>query len=319
MNLIKLFSKSAFLILLTTLVACESGENVGAGVDATGQSEDNIALENEDIAEEDETFAQAEDATGQSEVEGAVEDETVIEEDPLVEDEMSEENVTTEEVAEETDQLLGQTVTIRSDALEVIEPTTFVISDQEFFGGEDIVVVNASGEVFELPEDDTEVQITGKVARFVQANIESVYDLELDPDLYVDYADRPAIIAESLALAPEPGEVAEDPTQYYGETLAVTGEVEEMYGVNTFTLDEEELFGGEDLLVIVPNITEVISDGETVAVTGELRSFVVADLETDYDLTWDLDVQEQLEAEYSERPVLVVDQVYPSAIPGAAK
>ena len=320
MKLIKLFSKSAFIILLTTfLVACESGENVGAGVDATGQSEDNIGLENEEVTIEDETFAQAEDATGQSEVEGAVEDETLIEEDPLTQEEMSEENVTTEEVAEETDQLLGQTVTIRSNALEVIEPDTFLISDQEFIGGEDIVVVNASGEVFALPEDDTEVQITGKVTRFVQANIESIYDLDLDPDLYVDYDRKPAIIAESLALAPEPGEIAEDPTQYYGETLAVTGEVEEVYNANTFTLDEEELFGGDDLLVVVPNITEIISDGETVAVTGELRSFVIADLETDYDLTWDLDVQEQLEVEYSDRPVLVVDQIYPSAIPGAAK
>ncbi len=319
MNLIKLFSKSAFLILLTTLVACDNGQNVGAGVDATGQSEDNIGLENEEITPEDETLAQADDATGQSDVDGAVEDETLVEEDPLVDEEMSEENVTTEEVAEDTDQLLGQTVTIRSDALEIIEPSTFVVSDQEFFGGEDIVVVNATGTPFELAEDDTEVQITGKVTKFVQANIDSVYDLDLDPDLYVDYNDKPAIIAESLALAPDAGEVAENPTQYYGETLAVTGEVEEMYGVNTFTLDEEELFGGEDLLVIVPNIAEVISDGEKVAVTGELRSFVVADLERDYDLTWDLDVQEQLEAEYSERPVLVADQVYPSAIPGAAK
>ena len=344
MNLTKLFSKSAFLILLTTsLVACESGENnLDAGVDATGQTEDNIALEEEVI--EDETVAIDDDATGQSEVEGAVEDETLMEEplaedemaqsevegavedetlmeEPLAEDEMTQlgENVTTEEVAEETDELLGQTVTIRSDALETIEPTTFVVSDQELFGGEDIVVVNASGEVFALPEDDTEVQITGEVAQFVQADIESAYDLDLDPDLYVEYADRPAIIAESLAPAPEPGEIAEDPTQFYGEILAVTGEVEEIYGMNTFTLDEEELFGGEDLLVIAPNMTEVISDGETVAVTGELRSFVIADLETDYDLTWDLDVQEQLEAEYSERPVLVVDQVYPSAIPGVAK
>ena len=291
MNLIKLFSKSAFLILLTTLVACDNGQNVGAGVDATGQSD----------------------------VDGAVEDETLVEEDPLADEEMSQENVTTEEVAEDTDRLLGQTVTIRSDALEIIEPSTFLVSDQEFFGGEDIVVVNATGTPFELPEDDTEVQITGKVARFVQANVESVYDLDLDPDLYVDYEDRPAMIAESLALAPEPGEVAADPTQYYGETLAVTGEVEDMYSVNTFTLDEDELFGGDDLLVIVPNISELISDGETVAVTGELRSFVVADLERDYDLTWDLDVQEQIEAEYSERPVLVADQVYPSAIPEAAK
>ena len=299
MNLTKLFSQSAFSILLTTsLVACDTAENVSTGVDATGQPEENIALADETIVE-DETIAQAEDATGQSEVEGAVEDEMS----------QAEENVTTEDVSENTNELLGQTVTIRSDALEVIEPTTFVISDQEFFGGEDIVVVNATGEVFELPEDDIEVQITGKLTKFVQANIESVYDLDLNPDLYVDYADRPAVIAKSLALAPDPGEIAEDPTQFYGKTLAVTGEVEDVYSANTFTLDEDELFGGEDLLVVVPNLSEVITEDETVAVTGELRSFVVTDLETDYDLTWDLDVQEQLEVEYTERPVLVVDHL----------
>jgi hypothetical protein len=138
--------------------------------------------------------------------------------------------------------------------------------------------------------------------------------------LLVDYSDRPAIIAESLAPAPDPGEITKNPTQYYGRTLAVTGEVEEIYGANTFTLDEEKLFGAEDLLVVMANPTDTpIQDGETVAVTGELRSFTIADLERDYDLTWDLDVQKQLEVEYSKRPVLVVDQVYPSAIPGIAK
>ena len=231
-----------------------------------------------------------------------------------------EENVTTEEVAEDTEELIGQTVTIRSNALEVIEPASFVVSDQEFFGGETILVINASGETFVLPEDDTEVQVTGEVAQFVLADIESEYGLDLDPELYVEYTDKPAIIAQSLAIAPEPGEIAEDPSQYYGEILAVTGEIETVYGENTFTLDDDELFGGEELLVVVTNPTEApIQDGETVAATGELRSFVIADLERDYDLTWDLDVQEQLEVEYSERPVLVVEQVYPSAIPSVAK
>ena len=198
---------------------------------------------------------------------------------------------------------------------------SIVVADQEFFGGEDIVVVNATGTPFKLPTtDDTEVQVTGEVTKFVLADIESKYDLDLDPDLYVDYTDKPAIIAQSLAIAPEPGEIAADPSQYYGETLAVTGEIETVYGENTFTLDEDELFGGEDLLVVVTNPTEApIQDGETVAATGELRSFIIADLERDYDLTWDLDVQRQLEAEYTDRPVLVVKQVYPSAIPSAAK
>ena len=65
--------------------------------------------------------------------------------------------------------------------------------------------------------------------------------------------------------------------------------------------------------------TVVIKDDETVAVTGVLQAFIVADLEKDYDLTWDLGVQEQVEAEYSQRPVLVVDKIYPSAIPEGAK
>lgn len=289
MNFIKLLSKPALLLLISiTFAACDAETNANSGVDATGQSE----------------------------VEGAVEEE------PVVDDNISqaEENVTTEEVAEDTEDLIGQTVTIRSDALEVIEPASFTVADQEFFGGEDILVLNASGEVFTLPEGDTEVQVTGEVVQFVYSDIESAYDFDLDPDLYVDYEDQPAIIAESLAPAPEPGEIAEDPTQYYGETLAVAGEIETVYGENTFTLDDDELLGGEELLVVVTNPTEApIIDGETVATTGELRSFVIADLETDYDLTWDLDVQEQLEVEYSDRPVLVVEQVYPSAIPSVAK
>lgn len=225
-------------------------------------------------------------------------------------------NVTTEDIAEDTEDYIGQTVTIRSDALQTIEPATFAVEDQAFFGGENIVVVNASGEPFVLPETDAEVQITGEVTKFVLADVESVYNLDLDPDLYVDYEDKPAIIAQSLALAPEPGEITSNPTEYYGETLAVTGEIEEVYGRGVFTLDEDELFGGEDLLVIVnsPVMTSVY-EGETVAVTGELRSFVVADIDRDYDLDWDLDLQQELEVEYSDRSVLIVDKVYPSAIP----
>ena len=229
-------------------------------------------------------------------------------------------NVTTGDVAENAGDLIGQTVTIRSKALETIEPAAFVVNDQEFFGGEDIVVINASGEIFALPETDTEVQITGEVTKFVLSDIESIYGVDLEPNLYVDYEEKPAIIAQSLALAPEPGEITSEPSQYYGQTLAVTGEIEEVYGRGIFTLDEDELFGGEDLLVIVADsMMTGVYEGQTVAVTGELRSFVVADIERDYELTWDLDTQQELEVEYQDRSVLVVDRVYPSAIPEGLK
>jgi len=181
-------------------------------------------------------------------------------------------------------------------------------------------VVNASGQPVAFPEGDMDVQITGEVTKFVVAEVNREYDfLELEPEVYVEYEGKPAIIAQSIAPAPEPGEITENPKQYYGRTLAVAGEVEDIIGPNAFTLDEEQLIGANDLLVLVRNPKTTVNDGQYVAVTGVLRPFVVADIEREYDLTWDLDLQRKLEAEYSTKPVLVVDAIYPSAVPPAAK
>lgn len=237
-------------------------------------------------------------------------------------------NVTTEEVTDNTAQLIGKTVTIRSEPVRKIGNNTFTVSDEEFFDNETILVVNASGQPLVLPTDDTEVQVTGEVRKFVVADVNRDYDfLDLEPNLYVEYEGKPVIIAQSIAPAPEPGEITKNPSQYYGRTLAVTGEVEEVLSPTSFTLDEDKLFGASDLLVIVANprtgtttnTPVAVKDDETVAVTGVLRPFVVADLEREYDLTWDLELQRKLEAEYRTKPVLVVQSIYPSAIPEAAK
>lgn len=232
-------------------------------------------------------------------------------------------NVSTEEVAENPNRYLGQTVTVRSEPIEKISPSTFTIEDQQFFGSEQILVVNASGQPFVFPEDETDIQVTGEVRNFVFADIEREYNLGLEANAYVDYENQPVLIAQSIALAPDPGELTSDPEQYYGRPIAVTGEVEAIQGANAFTLEEEQLFGGQDLLVLYParaaNQPVTLEDGEKVAVTGELRPFVVADLERDYEFTWEQGIEQQLEAEYRDRPVLVADDVYPSAIPEAAQ
>ncbi|NJS16483.1 MAG: hypothetical protein HC787_05215 [Nostocaceae cyanobacterium CSU_2_110] len=86
-------------------------------------------------------------------------------------------NVTTREVVDNTAQLVGRTVTIRNRPLRKISPTTFTVSDQQFFGSEPILVVNATGSVAPLPEN-TDLQITGQVANFVVADIEKQYGLD---------------------------------------------------------------------------------------------------------------------------------------------
>ena len=54
----------------------------------------------------------------------------------------------------------------------------------------------------------------------------------------------------------------------------------------------------------------ILEADEKVVVTDTVRPFVKADFERDYDLTWDLDVQQEIEAEYTEKPVLVLDSIY---------
>ncbi len=225
------------------------------------------------------------------------------------------ENVTTEEISSGAEGLIGETVSIRAEVEEKIDDTSFLLEDDQFFGGEDVLVINASGEPFILVEgDDTEVQVTGEVQQLVTAEFETEYGLDLDPELYAEYEDRPVIVAQSIALSPDPGDITANPEAYYNKRIAVAGEIEDKLDDNTFTLDEEELFGGDDLLVVSMMASPQAQDGEKVTVTGVLRPYVKADFDTDYDLTWDLSVQEQVEAEYTEKPVFVADEVYPSAM-----
>lgn len=228
----------------------------------------------------------------------------------------TQDNVTTEDVTDRTAQLIGKTVTIRSEALQKVGSSSFTVNDEQFFGSQPILIVNATGKPFTLPANQgTEVQVTGEVQRFVRSNVERDYNLDLQPDLYTNYENQPAIIAQAIALAPKPGEITQNPQQYYNKTLAVTGEVENVRNANAFTLDEDQLLGANDLLVIrAPSngTNTAIDDGETAAVTGVLRPFVVADLERDYGFNWDTGVQQQLEAEYRNKPVLIANTVYQS-------
>lgn len=230
------------------------------------------------------------------------------------------ESVTAEDVAEHTNQLRGRVVTIRSEPVRRISPNAFTVEDNRFLSGETILVLNASGQPMVLPDDDVEVQVTGTVTNVVAADIEREYGLNLEPRLVAEYRNKPAIIAQSVALAPDPGDIINNPSRYYGQTLAVAGEVNDIVGANAFTLEEDRLIGGQELLVVnaTPG-TPAVQEGATVAVTGEVRPFIVADLERDYNLTWDLNVRRRLEAEYRERPVFIARGLYPSEMPQAVR
>ncbi|MBE9212395.1 hypothetical protein IQ247_06670 [Plectonema cf. radiosum LEGE 06105] len=232
------------------------------------------------------------------------------------------ENVTAEEVADNTNKYIGQTVTIRSNAINKISPATFAVTDDDFFGGDTILVVNATGETQPLPEG-TELQITGEVQNFATADINQKYKLELDSKDYQTFEGKPAMIAQSIAPAPKPGQITTNPDQYYNQVIAVPGEIKDVTGNNVFVLEDQALIGANDLLVLVPNDPDVVPYqqnvklGETVVATGTLEQFVIVDLEREYNFAWDNNVRTQLEADYKEKPVLIVKTIYPSALPNS--
>ena len=219
-------------------------------------------------------------------------------------------HVTTAQVSESIKTFLGKTVSVRNDVQEFVGKTAFILDEDKLFGGETILVIDVSQKPLRFPkEEGIEVRVKGKVERLVLAEIKEKYGLELDPNLYRKYEGKPTIIARSVLLSPDPGDLTSNPQAYYNKLLAIEGEVEDTEIPGMFELDEEQVFGGEDLLVIAPKTNNQIREDENVLVIGVLRPFIIAEFEREYELNWDLSVQKQIEAEYSNKPVFVAQEI----------
>lgn len=66
-----------------------------------------------------------------------------------------------------------------------------------------------------------------------------------------------------------------------------------MLSSTVFTLDEEQFFGREDLLVISQATAVQIEEDQEVVVTGLLHPYAKSAFEREYDFDWDLSVQEK--------------------------
>lgn len=225
-------------------------------------------------------------------------------------------NVTSEEVATTTEDstTIGKTATIRNQVTEVVGDNSFVMASDT---GSPILVVNATGQPFVPPNQNIPVQATGTVESFVVADINRKYGLDLDPALYVDYERQPAIIAQSLALAPQPEDLAEAPTGYFDKTIAVEGEFRQLTDGETqsngFALFEEGWVDDVGVLVLGENLqNEAIQEGEVVVVTGMARQPDASLLQTN--LGWDANRAQDFLANYENRPVIIAENVYPSAV-----
>lgn len=228
-------------------------------------------------------------------------------------------NVTIEKITGNLEDYVGQMVTVRSEVEEELGESGFVLEADEFFGGEPFLLLNANAEPVIRPSDDIAVQGTGIVRRLIIADIETEYGIDLDDELYVDYEDRPVVIAESVALAPTTEELAENPAAFYNQVIAVEGEVGEFFSSSTMSLYEDGWIDDIGLIVFGINrdldaTDSAVQEGETVVVTGMAQPLDINLFEQDTELGWDENEISEFESRYTNRPVIVADDIYPSAL-----
>jgi hypothetical protein len=123
-----------------------------------------------------------------------------------------------------------------------------------------------------------------------------------------------ALLAVTASCGPAPGadiaagEIITRPTAYVGQSLTVSGRVEDVYPPRAFTIDSGMQDG--DLLVLstdsIPELEQMAAergrgDGMTALVTGTVRLFVATEIERE--VGWDLDPR--LEKEFNNKSVII--------------
>ena len=121
-------------------------------------------------------------------------------------------------------------------------------------------------------------------------------------------AAKPKAGAQPIEL--KAGDIAKSPADYYGRKIQVTAEVEDVYSAHAFTLDEDQIFAGPDVLVLNPAPRRESKDDEIVSVSGVIRPFSRTQLETEY--KWFDNrclMSGETPIDFTTRPVLIADSV----------
>jgi hypothetical protein len=240
----------------------------------------------------------------------------------------------------------GKTVTVKAEVEDVIDSRSFTLDEDAILTGADVVVLVPAGYTGTLARDQI-VSVTGKVRPYVTTELERDFDWFKNGKLVswktdVDFKTRPVLIAETLRTADgrdllvgsamsmtstdharhgsmagdivtiSAGKLAKEGKKFYGQNVTVRAEVEDVLDKHSFTLDEDAVLAGPDVVVLVPagfDTTSLARDN-VVMVTGKVRPYVMADLERDFD--WFKNgkiVTMGTKVDYKTRPVLVAESI----------
>lgn len=114
-------------------------------------------------------------------------------------------------------------------------------------------------------------------------------------------------------VEPTVEDVVDEPLEYAGRTVTLSGEVGQVHGPRSFVLEStDDPFGiwEQELLVVTRSPVRLarsgpLEEGENIVVAGRVESMVVAEIERE--LKWDL--EPEIETEYADEPILIADTI----------
>jgi hypothetical protein len=229
----------------------------------------------------------------------------------------------------------GQEVTVVGDVDDVLGPRAFVIEDDDVLSFAQIPVVTAgpvldrAGQPLDRaldPLSTNNVMVTGTVHQFNLQAFEAQLGLDLDDQQWAAWAGRPAIIATSAIPRPRylswqaatVDDVVDHPDVYLGQAVTVRGEVEDVVGPRSFTLEDDDLLFDDEVLVLTtgqmtdragqPLGADALVD-RPVWVTGTVRLFDRAEIERDLGI----DLDDGLFESWDGQSVIVARSIRPGS------
>jgi len=250
-------------------------------------------------------------------------------------------------LAKDAKNYYGQTVTVSAKVEDVLGKHSFTLDEDAILAGPDVLVLVPTGAIPAGLKHDDRVVVTGTVRKYVTKDLETDYDWFKNGEILskstkVDFDTRPVIVATSVRVAggghaemshPDnqygntdiqhvenitvsAGKLSRDGKDYYGQTVTVKSKVEDVIDNRTFTLDDDSILPGPDVLVLVPKgVATAVAHDQIVTVTGTVRPYVMAELKKDYDWFEDGKIVKRMgdKVDLKTRPVIVATSVRTAA------
>ncbi|MCC6174020.1 MAG: hypothetical protein IT305_01845 [Chloroflexi bacterium] len=244
---------------------------------------------------------------------------------------------TVNKVTHDMDVFDDQPVMLSGDLVHVLSDRAFVIADDDILFPDTMLVVTAqpfrtrNGQPIDLTAFDGQTLfLTGTAHRFDEQLFEQQTKLTLDQPDFEAWISQPAMIADSVSFSPPPvmaaalanvanqgvtvAQIAANPAAMYGQTVNVTGRVDQVVAPKAFTLADDNLLEEQQILVVADlpllNQTGEASKGlwlnQELHVVGKVQQFDVDQINTTYNLTLDPNTF----ATWEGKPVMVAMSIH---------